>query len=182
MISNSKVAYQQHDHLRCQKAAMQQARTVCERDKARLTPIREKVLKLIWQSHRPLGAYDIIEQLSTASKKRILPPTVYRALDFLQARGLIHRLSTINAFIGCPFPDSAHSNVFLLCRACGGAAECSVDSINNAIVSVAGRTGFEVEAQSVELSGLCLICKTEGSSQDKFAHNETAQQEADSER
>ena len=164
MITNSKVAYQQHDHLRCQTAALQQAKMLCARDKVRLTPVREEVLCLVWQSHRPLGAYDIIDQLSVSRGKRVLPPTVYRALDFLLGQGLIHRLATLNAYIGCPFPGSVHSNVFLVCRQCGGTAECSVDTINNAITATAARTGFKIESQSVEISGLCPICQSVGTS------------------
>lgn len=159
MITNHKVAYRQHDHLRCQNAALHHARIVCDREGVRLTPIRDKVLRLIWQSHRPLGAYDIIEQLSESSAKRVMPPTVYRALDFLLAQGLIHRLATLNAYIGCPFPGSAHSNVFMVCRVCGSAAECSVDAINNAIVAAASRSGFAIESQAIEISGRCPACQ-----------------------
>ncbi len=145
---------------------MHQARTLCARDEVRLTPIRETVLTLIWQSHRPLGAYDIIEQLSESSGKRVMPPTVYRSLDFLLARGLIHRLATLNAYIGCPFPGSAHSNVFMVCRLCGSAAECSVDAINSAIIATAARTGFEIESQTIEVSGLCPACQVDAVGQD----------------
>lgn len=162
LITNSRVAYQQHDHLRCQTAALQQARNLCAQAKARLTPIREAVLKLIWENHRPLGAYTIIEQLSNERGKRVLPPTVYRAIDFLLEQGLIHRIATLNAFIGCPFPGSAHSDVFMVCRACGSAAECSVENINSAIFAMAERAGFAIESQAVEVSGLCPLCQDGG--------------------
>ncbi|OUS09935.1 Fur family transcriptional regulator [Gammaproteobacteria bacterium 53_120_T64] len=175
MISNSTTAYQQHDHHRCLKAALAQARNRCSARKARLTPIRESVLHLLWQSHRPLGAYKIIEQLSAESGKRILPPTVYRALDFLLELGLIHRLATLNAYIGCPFPDSVHSDYFLLCRECGSVAECSAESVNNAIVSTAERAGFLVESQTVEILGVCTPCREKN----QQAHSDLAiQQEA----
>ncbi|MDF1832737.1 MAG: Fur family transcriptional regulator [Porticoccaceae bacterium] len=159
MQSNSTTAYQQHDHHRCLKAALAQARQRCAERKARLTPIRESVLHLLWQSHRPLGAYKIIEQLSAASGKRVLPPTVYRALDFLLELGLIHRLATLNAYIGCPFPDSVHSDYFLLCRECGSVAECSAENVNDAIVATAEEAGFLVEKQTVEILGLCTPCQ-----------------------
>lgn len=159
MISNSKVAYWQHDHGRCQSAALARAKALCQRDGVRLTPIRETVLGLIWQSHRPLGAYDIIERLSETSGQRVVPPTVYRALDFLLGRGLVHRLATLNAYIGCPFPDNAHSNVFMLCQACGSVAEYTVEAIDKAIVATAERAGFAIDSQAIEVSGLCPGCK-----------------------
>lgn len=167
MISNSSVAYQHHDHHRCLKAALVQARNRCQSRKVRLTPLRESVLQLLWQSHRPLGAYKIIEQLAALSGKRILPPTVYRALDFLLEVGLIHRLATLNAYIGCPFPDSVHSDYFLLCRECGSVAECSTNSVNKAIVSTAERAGFLVERQTVEILGLCTPCQANTAQQEE---------------
>lgn len=159
MISNSTIAYQHHDHHRCLNAALQQARNLCNARQLRLTPIRELVLQAIWQSHRPLGAYKIIEQLAAASGKRVLPPTVYRALDFLLEVGLIHRLATLNAFIGCPFPDSVHSDFFLVCRECGSVAECSAENVNQSIAATAERAGFVVESQTVEILGLCTPCQ-----------------------
>ena len=173
MISNSTTAYRQHDHHRCLKAALAQAKNRCTARNARLTPIRESVLHLLWQSHRPLGAYKIIEQLSAESGKRVLPPTVYRALDFLLELGLIHRLATLNAYIGCPFPDSVHSDYFLLCRECGSVAECSAESVNKAIVSTAERAGFLVESQTVEILGLCTPCHEKN----QVTHSEVAIQQ-----
>lgn len=49
----------------------------------RLTALRRRVLELVWQSHKPLGAYDILAVLSEQDGRRAAPPTVYRALDFL---------------------------------------------------------------------------------------------------
>jgi len=106
MLTNSRIAYHRHDHKRCINAALCRARELCDARKARLTPIRETVLKTIWASHRPLGAYEIVDQMSQSetSAHRVLPPTVYRAIQFLLDQGLIHRLSSLNAYIGCPFP------------------------------------------------------------------------------
>lgn len=159
MLTNSKLAYHAHDHSRCLNAALVQATNLCGSRAAKLTPIRESVLRLIWQNHQPVSAYAIIDQLSQASGKRVLPPTVYRALDFLRGMGLIHRLASLNAFIGCPFPGSAHSDLFLVCRQCGSAAECSAEGINSVLNSTAQRAGFVVESQTVELLGLCSECR-----------------------
>ncbi|MGK2914893.1 MAG: Fur family transcriptional regulator [Porticoccaceae bacterium] len=159
MLTNSKQAYQAHDHSRCLNAALTQAINLCQSKAAKLTPIRESVLRLIWQNHRPLGAYAIIDELSRTTGKRVLPPTVYRALDFLRGIGLIHRLASLNAFIGCPFPDSAHSDLFLVCRQCGGVAECSAEGINNVLSATAQRAGFIIESKTVELLGLCSECQ-----------------------
>ena len=161
MLTNSRLAYHSHDHRRCVSAALTRAKTLCEDSEVRLTPIREAVLRTIWASHRPLGAYDIVDKmtLETTSGKRILAPTVYRAIEFLLAQGLIHRIATLNAYIGCPFPGSHHSDFFLICRECGSAAECSADQLNIAVEQTAKRANFKVETQVIEIAGLCPECQ-----------------------
>ena len=163
MLTNSRLAYHSHDHKRCVSAALTRAKTLCDDSHVRLTPIREAVFKTIWASHRPLGAYDIVDQMSlnAASGKRILAPTVYRSIEFLLAQGLIHRIATLNAYIGCPFPGSHHSDFFLICRACGSAAECSADQLNIAVEKTAKRANFKVESQVIEIAGLCPECQHE---------------------
>ena len=160
MLSNSRAAYNEHDHDRCISAAIERARTVCHSQSVKMTPIREAVLKLIWQNHKPLGAYDIVDQLPQILGKRVLAPTVYRAIDFLLAQGLIHRIASLNAFIGCPFPGSDHSDLFLICRNCKTAAECSADNVNSAIAATADKNGFAMDSQSVEVLGLCPKCQS----------------------
>lgn len=160
MLTNSRLAYQNHDHKRCINAALQRAQTLCDDNKARLTPIRETVLRTIWASHRPLGAYDIVENMGNENpEKRIQAPTVYRAIDFLLEQGLIHRIASLNAYIGCPFPGNNHSHFFLICRSCSAVAECSAEQLNSMISQTVERTGFQVESQTIEILGLCSECK-----------------------
>lgn len=159
MLSNSRAAHHQHDHSRCMNAALSHAEQHCAEAGVRLTPIRRAVLELIWQSHRPLGAYALVEQLPTLLGRPIRAPSVYRAIDFLLEVGLIHRLPSYNAFIGCPFPGSEHSDVFMVCRHCGSAAEVSAHTLNQSLAEAASRAGFQLEGQNVELSGLCASCQ-----------------------
>lgn len=161
MLTNSHLAYHTHDHKRCINAALQRAKVLCDDNHARLTPIRETVLRTIWASHQPLGAYDIVDKMSlnTQTGKRIQAPTVYRAIEFLLEQGLIHRIASLNAYIGCPFPGNNHNDFFLICRACGSTAEYSTEQINTMISQTAERSGFKVESQMVEISGLCPECQ-----------------------
>lgn len=148
-----------HDHSRCMDSALQRARKVCKEKKVRLTPIREKVLGLVWQSHIPLGAYEILSMLSENGKVAA-PPTVYRALDFLVAQGLVHRIASLNAFVGCSVPSDQHISQFLLCRKCGVAIEIEAPSITEAIAHNADQYGFQCDNESIEISGLCQCCQS----------------------
>lgn len=148
----------QHDHQGCIDTALQHARTLCIAHSVKLTPTREQVLKLVWDSHKPIGAYTIMEALAELSKRRVAPPTVYRALDFLLDLGLIHRINSLNAFIGCTSPDSEHHNYFLICESCKLTVELDPEFMQKPIDTLSQTSGFEIKTQSLELMGLCPNC------------------------
>jgi len=158
-MSKTPLACTPHDHDHCVSHALAEADSLCARQGVRLTALRKRVLELVWQSHKPLGAYDILAVLSEQDGRRAAPPTVYRALDFLLENGLVHRIASLNAFIGCNHPEHAHQGQFLICRACHAATELEQPAISQAIVDGAAGVGFAVESQTVEVVGLCAGCK-----------------------
>ena len=151
-------AGERHDPRTCISAALESAERICAERGARLTKLRRRVLELIWSSHAPVGAYDLLRQLSREHDSAA-PPTVYRALDFLLDHGLVHRIESLNAFIGCTTPAENHTGQFLICRDCGAAAELQDRGINRAIARGAADFGFLVEHKTVELRGLCSGCR-----------------------
>lgn len=150
---------QQHDHQLCIENAIEDARGLCARRGVRLTEQREHVLRLIWQSHKPLGAYPLMAMLADATNRPVAPPTVYRALDFLSSQALIHKIHSLNAFIGCSTPGGFHQSHFLICRLCGLAVECGNAQLVATLARVAAAAEFSAEEQSVEILGLCPACK-----------------------
>jgi Fur family zinc uptake transcriptional regulator len=146
-----------HDHERCVSSAVSRAHDLCSRRGTRLTELRAQVLELIWRSHAPIGAYEILDRL-TASRGRVAPPTVYRALEFLGREGLIHRIDSLNAYVGCPQPGQAHAAYFFICRACGDAAEIHDEELGFALARCVERAAFRVESATVELAGRCARC------------------------
>ena len=159
-MSITHLAHRPHDHSRCVHSALTEADAICARSGLRLTALRRRVLELVWQSHKPLGAYDILAVLSEQDGRRAAPPTVYRALDFLLENGLVHRIASLNAFIGCSHPEHSHQSQFLICRECHVAVELEQASISDAILASARTVGFTVEAQTVEVVGLCGNCRS----------------------
>lgn len=151
-------AYQPHDHQGCINTALQQANQLCAEQGVRLTPIRKRVLELVWQSHKPMGAYDLLPALAEDGFNSA-PPTVYRALDFLLDLGLVHRLASLNAFIGCSHPGHDHPSCFLLCQQCGKAQEMEAGPWCNALDEAAQAQGFAVEQQLTEILGTCPQCR-----------------------
>jgi Fur family zinc uptake transcriptional regulator len=147
-----------HNHSACVSDALETAQALCASRGARLTPLRRRVLELVWSSHRPMGAYDILARLDDGARKAA-PPTVYRALDFLIEQGLVHRIESMNAYLGCNHPEHSHTGQFLICRDCGDVAELDDQDVRDVLRRKASGVGFDVRSQTVELVGLCANCR-----------------------
>jgi Fur family zinc uptake transcriptional regulator len=146
-----------HDHEGCIAKAIRTAECVCINRGARLTPIRRKVLELIWESHRAVKAYDLLDRIKPveASAK---PATVYRALDFLIEQGLIHRVESLNAFIGCVCPDDQHELLLLICTCCKEVEERPALEVMEAVAKEIAQAGFSVHRKAIEIHGICSQC------------------------
>lgn len=164
-----------HNHARCAAEALGKAEAVCAARGTRLTEIRRQVLETVWQSHVPVGAYEILAQLNagggdrppsqnsralTARGGRHAPMVVYRALEFLMDNGLIHRLASLNAYIGCAhLGEDPHAAQFLICRRCGTTAELKSAALNRALDQAVTERGFTIDSQLVEIGGICPNCR-----------------------
>lgn len=154
-----------HDHAQCRSTAFRQAEAQCQRQGARLTDVRRKVLEILWDDHRPISAYDILHRLNAQAMaenplaRPSAPPVVYRALEFLIAQGLAHKLASLNAFVGSAHPGRQSGVQFFICRSCQTVAEVRSPGIGTEITAAAAELGFEVQAPVVEVEGLCPLCR-----------------------
>ena len=133
------------------------AEVICAEKGLRLTPVRRKVLELLLQEHRALGAYAILDMLSKAGFGS-QPPVAYRALDFLVEHGFVHKVERLNAFVACMHPDETHSPAFMICRLCDTVAETSSAPAKVALGAAAREAGFRIEKTVVEAEGVCPDC------------------------
>ncbi len=140
------------------RQALERAEQLCQERGVRLTVLRRRVLEIIWNHARPLGAYAILDVLRDDGRAGA-PPTVYRALDFLLEQGLIHRLASLNVFTGCCQPDHRHGGQFLICQDCGRVDELSNAAVESLLDGEATARGFEVLTQTVEVLGRCPDCR-----------------------
>jgi Fur family zinc uptake transcriptional regulator len=133
----------------------------CESRGLRLTPLRAQVLGLVAAAGRPIKAYDLLDLMKSASGSTA-PPTVYRALDFLLEQGFIHRLASVNAYVGCHHPQVRHSVPFLICDRCQQAIELEDVRITQLLDDQAKAVGFTPRAQTLEVHGVCAACAVAG--------------------
>jgi Fur family zinc uptake transcriptional regulator len=136
------------------------ADALCVEEGVQFTPVRKRVLELLLQAHRAMGAYQILDQLREDGFK-YQPPVAYRALDFLVARGFAHKIEKLNAFIACAHLGLHHSPAFLICRRCASVAETRVDETSGPLNDVANSAGFVIEKAVIEAEGICPNCLTD---------------------
>ena len=149
-------------HVHDGMAFVAEVERLCVQRGLRLTPLRANALRLIADAARPLKAYELLDQMK-ATHEAAAPPTVYRALDFLLEHGFIHKLASINAYVGCHHPGSAqHAVPFLICDGCQSATELEDERIVELLDARARATGFVPQAQTLEVHGLCAACAAAG--------------------
>ena len=148
-----------HDHDRCSADALAHAEALCSKRGERLTPMRRHVLEVLAASHKPLGAYEIIEQVAVRGP-RPAPITIYRALDFLTAQGLVHRIESRNAFLACINNHASGAPVvFLICEHCGAVGEAASSTVADSLNAAAKSAGFTPKSPVIEISGVCAHCR-----------------------
>ncbi len=121
----------------------------------RFTSPRREVLRALMTGKEPLKAYDVV-----GSIKGVKPMTVYRALDFLVAQGLVHRIESLNSYVPCVERHCSHTDSqYLICDRCGKVEELHSHAIDDYIVrKVAAAGGFKVSHKTMELHGTCGRC------------------------
>jgi len=154
------LGFHKHDHAACISEGVARADALCVEEGVQFTPVRKRVLELLLQAHRAMGAYQILDQLSEDGFKH-QPPVAYRALDFLVARGFAHKIEKLNAFIACAHLGLHHSPAFLICRRCASVAETRVDETRGPLSDVANSAGFVIEKAVIEAEGICPNCLTD---------------------
>ena len=147
-----------HNHAKCTADLLSRAERTCERRGSRLTGQRRDVLNCVAQSHSAVGAYDIIERMA-GHGPRPAPITVYRALDFLEAHGLVHKIESRNAFVACSHSHEGQPAALLICEHCGMVAELDSPDTFETLVRAASAQGFQPNRTVVEMSGLCAACR-----------------------
>ncbi|HEX5264182.1 MAG TPA: Fur family transcriptional regulator [Phenylobacterium sp.] len=140
------------------RRALAAAQARCQATQERLTEPRRRVLELLLEADAPLKAYDLIATYGEDGAPA-KPPTVYRALDFLERQGFAHRIESLNAFVPCRLDAEGenHTAAFLICTCCGAAEEFEPDLSPG--LAAAQAKGYEVAAVTLEARGLCPACR-----------------------
>ena len=135
----------------------------CLTDGDRMTAPRRRVLELLLEAGEPVKAYDLIARFG-ADGQAAKPPTVYRALEFLERQGMAHRIASISAYVACaghadgPHGAAGHAAAFLICDCCGATREVHGPD-RGAIDAAAAVAGYEIARTTIEAHGRCQACR-----------------------
>ncbi|WP_204112416.1 transcriptional repressor [Shimia biformata] len=152
------LGFSPHNHDHCISDGVAAADAQCRAKGLQLTPVRRRVLEILLQEHRAMGAYDILDHLRNEGLGS-QPPVAYRALDFLVKHGFAHKIERLNAFVACAHPEGDHAPVFLICRDCNSVAESDGRTVRKAMADTASQSGFAIDRSVVEALGLCPNCR-----------------------
>jgi Fur family zinc uptake transcriptional regulator len=148
-----------HDHARCSADVLAHAEAACVERGERFTALRRLVLQAVASSHKPLGAYKIMDLLARG-RRRPAPVTVYRALDFLMKHGFVHRIESRNAYFACARNHDDEAIVaILVCESCGAVGEASTAAMGQLVAGVARKAGFKPSMSVIEIAGTCANCR-----------------------
>lgn len=153
------IGFEHHDHHACIATSVAEAERKCQTEGLRLTDVRRRVLEILLERHKAIGAYDILEVLNSEGLGS-QPPVAYRALEFLVVNGFAHKIERLNAFVACGHPSGDCAPAFLICRGCEKVAEAQAIPSDGALGASASAAGFLIERAVVEAVGLCPDCQT----------------------
>ena len=133
-----------------------EARCVAEGE--RMTAPRRRVLELLLNAAEPVKAYDLIARYGEDGQAA-KPPTVYRALEFLERKGMAHRIASISAYVACTAASDTpgHAAAFLICDCCGATQEVATPA-SPAFAAAAQAAGYAIERTTIEGHGRCPAC------------------------
>ena len=144
-------------------AYLSEIESLCRQRGLKLTVPRREVLQALLERGKPLSAYDLVASLSATRRKRVSPPTVYRALSFLVHQGFVLKIESKNAYLANLSPNKSADIVLLMCDGCGTAKQCEEPMIGKLIAKDTALFQFEVHRKTVEVQGLCKKCRSQRS-------------------
>ena len=141
--------------------SLQSAERLCKEKGLTFTPLRRQVYGLISADSTPVGAYELLDRLKK-QRANAAPVTIYRALDFLQEAGLVHRIDALHAYAACEVESAdhggLHGGLMLVCNRCKTVTEFENPGLEQKIAETALQHEFHASEDLIEIRGLCSVC------------------------
>ncbi|MCJ7527980.1 MAG: transcriptional repressor [Methyloceanibacter sp.] len=124
---------------------------------AKLSRNQSEILSCLRKAKEPMSAYAILDRVRVSGISH--PPTVYRALNELMEKGMVHRLQSRSAFIACGHGACDGKFAFAICRLCEKVVEIPLSDADQAALLSLAPDEIAPEQVTLEIAGLCEICR-----------------------
>lgn len=126
----------------------------------RTTP-RALVLHTLRTSRGHLTASQIFDQIEDdRPAEPIAVSTVYRALEALEAKGVISALRSRSGETRYEWSPERPAHHHLICNMCGGVVELDLDAVEQLAAEIEARTGFQPDIRHLAIDGVCDGCQS----------------------
>jgi len=112
------------------RTSVEIAEIQCKAHGVPITSKRLNVFSILLSSEKALSAYEIAEIYKQTFKEPVPVITVYRVMEFLQGKNLVHKLEIANKFVVCTSKDCNHKHSatqFLICSQCLKVEELNIE-------------------------------------------------------
>jgi Fur family zinc uptake transcriptional regulator len=123
----------------------------------KLSRNQSEIFACLRKAKEPMSAYAILDRVRTAGIS--YPPTVYRALNELMQKGMVHRLQSKSAFVACGRGACDGKFAFAICRKCDKVVEIPLSDEDQAALLALAPKEILAEQVTLEIAGLCEACR-----------------------
>ncbi|EPY9770966.1 TPA: transcriptional repressor [Klebsiella variicola] len=142
-----------------ERKLLNQAADLCQKQKGRLTHLRQVVFIIISRAIKGAKAYEILHIIKELIPKAA-PPTVYRALNFLMTMNLINKVNTCQTYkVSMPDLDSCGVEAMLVCPRCNKQTRLNDDGLIYQMQKIIADNDFAPLPQLIEIVSLCNQCR-----------------------
>ena len=127
------------------------------RPESKLSRNQSAILACLRKAGEPMSAYTILDRVRKSGISH--PPTVYRALNDLMRKGMVHRLESRSAFIACGHGACDGKFAFAICRRCDKVLEISLSNDDQAALLSLAPDEITPEQVTLEIAGTCADCR-----------------------
>jgi Fur family transcriptional regulator, zinc uptake regulator len=126
-------------------------------DAPKLSRNQSEILACLREAGEPMSAYAILDRVRKSGI--VHPPTVYRALNDLMQKGMVHRLQSKSAFVACGHGACDGKFAFAICRRCDKVVEIPLSDADQAALLGLAPDEIAPEQVTLEIAGLCADCR-----------------------
>jgi Fur family zinc uptake transcriptional regulator len=126
-------------------------------DAPKLSRNQSEILACLRKAGEPMSAYAILDRVRKSGI--VHPPTVYRALNDLMQKGMVHRLQSKSAFVACGHGACDGKFAFAICRRCDKVVEIPLSDEDQAALLGLAPDEIAPEQVTLEIAGLCADCR-----------------------